>query len=256
MRATPPNLIDNRYFFAKDPSWIGEYACGIAREAAARQLRRYKEDKFDTYLLDHISNSSVAGFFMEQAVLSSIASRGLEISEQISKKMDTIMFSGDIPELNRTGGDPVLYCPMNCKYPGIDGIIVRFTEKKCFLYPLQITVAKSHSDSERVFFSKWRVWINKLNGFEVEPVFIWITKEDSEDDTVKAKDRWTESGRKLAHPSYRRRKIPLKNVNLDISERYQRALEKLQESSRSWVDDECLEDNQAPLDASETEEEG
>jgi len=54
--------------------------------------------------------------------VSSISSRGLEISEQISKKMDTVMFSGDFPEFNRTEGDPVLYCPINFNYRGIDGL--------------------------------------------------------------------------------------------------------------------------------------
>jgi hypothetical protein len=71
-------------------------------------------------LNDYISNSSVTGFFIEQAVLSSIASRGLEIQEGISKEMDTVMFSGDIPEFNRTEGDPVLYCPIDFNYPGIE----------------------------------------------------------------------------------------------------------------------------------------
>ena len=46
MHSTPSNLIDNRYFFAEVPGWVGKYACGIAREAAAKQLRRYKMDKF------------------------------------------------------------------------------------------------------------------------------------------------------------------------------------------------------------------
>jgi hypothetical protein len=258
IKATPSYLIDNRYFFAKPPNRVGGYACGIAREAAARQLRRYKMDKFGdidflTALNDYINNPSVTSFFIEQAVLSSIASRGSEISEQISKKMDTVMFSGNIPEFNRTEGDPVLYCPIDFNYRAIDGIIVRFTGRKCFMFPLQITVAKSHSDSEEVFFRNWSIWTNKLTDLEVVPVFIWITKEDSEVNTVDAVYRSTKSGMKLVRPSYRRQKIPLKRVNLEISERYQRALGKLQENLKCWAENECLGDNQAPLDASETE---
>ena len=255
---TSSDLIDNRYFFAKAPGGVGEYACGIAREAAARQLRRYKMDKFgDTDFLaalnDYISNPSITGFFIEQAVLSSIASRGLEISEQISKRMDTVMFSGDIPEFNTTKGDPVLYCPIDFNFRGIDGIIVRFAGRKCFMFPLQITVAKSHSDSEEVFFNEWSKWTNKLSDFEVEPVFVWITKEDSKVEPVSAKILSTRSGDKLVRPEFRRRKISLKDVNLDIWVRYRGALEKLQENLNSWTENECLEDNQAQLDASETE---
>ena len=65
-------------------------------------------------LNDCITNPSITGFFIEQATLSSIASCGLEISEQISRKMETVMFSGRFPVFsNRTEGDPVLYCPLD-----------------------------------------------------------------------------------------------------------------------------------------------
>jgi hypothetical protein len=41
------DLIDHRYFYAGGPNEsIGMYTCGMAREAAARQLRRYGVEKF------------------------------------------------------------------------------------------------------------------------------------------------------------------------------------------------------------------
>ena len=66
MDDTPSDLIDNRFFYSEAPDLIGKYACGIAREAAARQLRRYNVDKFgDTDFLaaldDYIDNPSVTG---------------------------------------------------------------------------------------------------------------------------------------------------------------------------------------------------
>jgi hypothetical protein len=261
MKDTPSDLIDNRYFYSETPDSIGKYVCGIAREAAARQLRRYKVDKFGdidflTALNDYIDNPSVTGFFIEQAILSSIASRGLEISKQISKGMDTIMFNGSVPNLKKTEGDPVLYCLISFNYSGIDGMIIRFAGGKCYMFPLQITVAKSHPDSEEVFFREWSKWINKLNGIEVVLVFVWITKEGYETDHVNAVYRLTKSGKKLVRPSYSRQKVPLERVNLDIWQRYQRALGKLQENLKDWVENECLRDDQAPLDASETEKVG
>jgi hypothetical protein len=260
MDDTPSHLIDNRYFYAKSPDFVGRYACGIAREAAARQLRRYKVDKFgDTDFLmalnAYIDNPSVTGFFIEQAILSSIASRGLQISQDLSKKMDTVVFSGSIPKFNTTKSDPVLYCPIN--YRGVDGIIARFAEGKCYMFPLQITVAKSHSNSEEIFFREWSKWINELDNIEVVPMFLWITKEgSSEINTVPPVCCLTKSGRKLVRPSYCTQKIPLKRVNLGIWERYQRALGKLQENLKGWVENECLSDDQAPLDASEAENVG
>jgi hypothetical protein len=116
------------------------------------------------------------------------------------------------------------------------------------MFPLQITVAKSHTDSKGVFFSQWSKWTNKLEDFEVVPVFIWVTKEDSEVETVDAEYRLTRLGRKLVHPSFRRQKIPLEMVNLDISERYQRVLGRLQES---WVENESLDVSEARITGGE-----
>ena len=80
------------------------------------------------------------------------------------------------------------------------------------------------------------------------PVFIWVTKEDSEVETVDAEYRLTRSGRKLVHPSFRRQKIPLEMVNLDISERYQRALRRLQETC---VENESLDASEARITGGE-----
>jgi hypothetical protein len=258
----PSNLIDDRYFYAEPPDLVGRYACGIAREAAARQLRRYKVDKFgDTGFLMalnvYIDNPSVTSFFMEQAILSSIASRGLEISQGISKKMDTVIFSGSMPIFNTTKSDPVLYCPMNFNYCGVDGITARFAEGKCYMFPLQITVAKSHLDFEEIFFREWSKWTKYLDGIEVVPMFLWITKEgSSEINTVPPVYRSTRSRRKLVRPSYYTQMVPLKSVNLDIWQHYQRALGRSQENLKGWVEDECPSDDQAPLDATETEKVG
>src|SRR5271170_1938545 len=193
---------------------------------------------------DFITNPSVIGFFIEQATLSSIASRGLEISEQISRRMETVMFSGRFPLFsNRTEGDPVLYCPLDFNFRAIDGIIVRFAGRKCFMFPIQITVAKRHSNSEEGFFSEWETWTKDLNGLEIEPVFVWITKKDSEVDTVDAKYLSTRSGDKLIHPSYCRQKVPLERVNLKIWERYQRALGKLQEHIKGLLENDSETEN-------------
>ncbi|KAN0076627.1 hypothetical protein V8E54_006769 [Elaphomyces granulatus] len=130
-------------------------------------MDKFGDADFLIALNDYITNPSVTGFFIEQAVLSSIAANGLEISEQ---------------------------------------------------------------------------------DFEVVPVFIWVTKEDSEVETVDAEYRLTRLGRKLVHPSFRRQKIPLEMVNLDISERYQRVLGRLQES---WVENESLDVSEARITGGE-----
>jgi hypothetical protein len=98
----------------------------------------------------HINNPSAIGFFIEQAVLSSIAAHGLNIGQDIGDTMAVDMFDQEYPQFNTNATKPVLYCPVDFNYAAIDGIIVRFDnsdeKKTCFMFPLQITVAKSHKN--------------------------------------------------------------------------------------------------------------
>ena len=231
VQSTYDKLIDYRYFYVQDD--VGKYACGIAREAAARQLRCFGIDKFGdkNFLIaldDYIGNPSVTGFFIEQAVLSSIASRGLNVSKEISGPMTIVMFAEKYPIFDKDISEAVLYCPLKFNYGGIDGIIVRFdhSEGKCFMFPLQVTVAKSHSDSEEVFFSEWSGWTKYLDGFEIVPEFLWITPEGPSTKNVDENSRSTRSGNRSIWPSYTSQNVPLSKVNQDIWECYERALEK------------------------------
>jgi hypothetical protein len=225
-------LVDHRYFY--EEGGFGTYACGIARIAAARQLRYYGVSRFGdggylSALNQYINNPSVTGFFLEQAVLSSITSRGLDISREISGPMKAIMFPGKVTRFDENQSGPVLYWPLQFNYPAVDAIIVRFDNsnkrKKCFIYPLQITVAKSHSDSEESFFRTWDYWTNDLKDrYDLEVEFFWITADETPSSAdLNEKSFSLRSGNKL-RPSYKRVHIPLKTVNEDIWRRYRLAL--------------------------------
>ena len=175
------DLIDHRYFEGGPDESIGKCACGISREAAARELRRYGIEKFGqtdflTALNQYADNPSVIGFFIEQAVLSSTAARGLNIGQDICETMTVQAFEQNFPRFNTNATNPMLHCPVDFNYRGIDGIIVRFDnsggKKTCFMFPLQITAAKTHSDSEQVFFSQWQLWTKGLEDDEVVPMFL------------------------------------------------------------------------------------
>ena len=225
-------LVDHRYFY--EEGGIGKYACGVARIAAARQLRYYGVSRFGdagclSALNHYISNPSVTGFILEQAVLSSITSRGLDISREISGPMKAIMFPGNVTIFDENESGPALSWPRQFNYPAVDGIIVRFDHsnkrKKCFIYPLQITVAKSHSDSEESFFRTWDSWTNGLKDtYDLEVEFFWITADEPPSSAdFNEKSFSLRSGNKL-RPSYKRVHIPLKTVNEDIWRRYRLAL--------------------------------
>ena len=132
------SLVDHQYFY--EEGGFGKYACGVARIAAAKQLRYYGVSRFGdagclSALNHYISNPSVTGFILEQAVLSSITSRGLDISREISGPMKAIMFLGNVTIFDENESGPALYWLMQFNYPAVDGIIVRFDHsnkgKKC-----------------------------------------------------------------------------------------------------------------------------
>lgn len=107
-------LIDYRYLYVEDRTGIGHYVYGIAREAAARELRKFRMDRFgDTdflHSLDHyIHNPSVTGFFIEQDVLSTIAHSSLDIGIDIYKIIKTIIFKGNFP-LSKGQTSLIFYC--------------------------------------------------------------------------------------------------------------------------------------------------
>ena len=220
------SLIDHRYFYTINGK--GTYACGVAREAVTSQLHRYGMSKvgfMDSLesLDQFISNKSVVGFFIEQAVLQTIQSRGLMTIKEISNSMDKITFN-DFPVYN-TSKPRVLYVPTTYNYPGIDGIIVWLDHQKmeAKLYPFQVTIAKSHADSEKMFFNNWEKWTNRLRGFKVTVHFLWITDkeplvEDVEEATVKLRSRIM-----LKNPTYTLQYLPLETVNKDIWYLYEKA---------------------------------
>ncbi|KAG0127522.1 hypothetical protein HOY82DRAFT_625038 [Tuber indicum] len=134
-KATPtdvdPELIDYRYskIWCPTPATryeVGAYACGIARDAAVKQLWKYGKNKFgDADFLkaldEYINNEAVTGFFIEENLLSTISLSGLEIGRNISKPMDTQMFR-EYPTFAITE-QPILYCPMQFNFRAIDGIV-------------------------------------------------------------------------------------------------------------------------------------
>lgn len=79
-------LIDHRFFYSTDGE-LGNYVCGVAREAVANQLRLHGITRFGNTALQsldsYINNESVVGFFIEQAILQTIECRGLRVENEI-----------------------------------------------------------------------------------------------------------------------------------------------------------------------------
>lgn len=230
----PHHVVDHRYFFATQSgsAEIGSYTCGIAREAVARALRLYGRNTSVDYqfllraLTTFANNPSVTGFLIEQAVLSSIGARGLDIGEEISSPMETIVFHGEFPEI-KPDIKLALYCPLRPDFPAIDGLIVHFNKetKKCYMFPLQVTIRprKQHSNSENMFFRSWPLWIRNLADFDIEVQFVWVLKSVTPSTVLCQEEYHTLEGRRFLFPRYFRREIPLERVSQDIGQSLERA---------------------------------
>jgi hypothetical protein len=225
-------LVDHRYFYREGSGRkICRYTCGIARNAAAKQLMHFGMGKFDpSEILEdlerYIDNPSVTGFLIEMAVLASVAKGRLNI-EGTRKAMRTFLFPDEFPKFDKNVG-LALYCPLRFNFRGIDGIVVKFDkdDKTCKMFPLQVTVAKTHSKSEEVFLNEWVDWIRDLDGFKVSLEFVWISTWEPSSDAVAVKECSTRSGKIPKKPSYTRRGVHIDDLDKELWNHYKRALSK------------------------------
>jgi len=223
-----PHLVDHRYFYDHyNPKImrVGNFSCGLARDAAAGILLANNVDftrvDFLDSLFKHIDNPSVAGFMIEKAVLSSISLNGLNAAKETNGSMIVKSYQGGIQSLYPEMGDLVLHLPGSFNFKTIDGVIVRKAgpkednaKKQLFVFPLQVTVAKKHKDSHATFFKEWKQWIHGLEEFDVVPEFIWISEKGADDITHDESSKW---------PAHLERNISLHTVNVRIGNLYNEA---------------------------------
>jgi hypothetical protein len=238
----PPELplehIDHRYSYVKEDG-TAAYACGIAREAAARRLREHNMTTFASLdsldrLEKYINNPSITGFFIEQAVLSSIVTNGLE-TMGVNTQVRQEMFVNDYPIFNKSRRGWTLYCPLRFNYPAIDAILVQFSdsisEKKCSMYPIQVTVAKSHADSEQGFINQWKNWSRGLDDYDIELKFCWVTPDPELESGSASPSSRSLRSKEIGKPGYKFTRIPLDVVSKDIWKKYDQAI-KAREKAR------------------------
>ena len=238
-----PSAIDHRFFYSA--ASVGNYTCGVARDAVSSQLRLYGCNSFGvteylTSLDAYIHNPSVTGFFIEHAVLETIASCGLN-DEGIRRPMSTFTFQG-FPTFQMEKS-LALYVPSNFNYHDVDGLVLKLDlkTKQAYMFPIQVT--KSHGDSERSFFNNWASWTRGLDDFEITATFLWITLNDpwlkhTDDDYGMLR-----GGKRLKTVAHTTRNILLEVVNKTIWNRYEKALRAMQIRSLNKLVEDNMEDD-------------
>lgn len=129
----------------------------------------------------------------------------------------------------------VLYLPLAYNHPAVDALLVHLDQKtmQAHLYPIQVTVAGRHKDSETVFFSNWDKWCSDLHGAEytVSATFLWIDATDQfTTEEIEARTRSSRSGQHPLNPSYEVKHIPLSVIANNAWGRYQESKRKLIQS--------------------------
>lgn len=173
------------------------------------------------------------GFYVREACLSSITIRGLDIDIGLSfaNGIDTRWFDNALPEYALEEGT-MIYCPVQYNFRPIDALILHLVtvggQKKATMFPLQITVSRSHLDSEGKFFENWTDWCSQLSEYEVEVHFLRITEDEYH--SVKRFDKKTRpstgaAAENVVNPDYTSHRIPLSLACTDIASSLRHARE-------------------------------
>ena len=174
-------MLDHRYFYIEDG--YGRYTCGLARQGIIAFLRMYAEENIflghEWYLAltAFKNNPSVIGFTVEQMIISRIAARGLDWGDGYIPPAHVTPFLGKATPL--LDNQSTYFVPLKFNFKAIDALYAEVDEHKrtAKVVAIQITVAKSHRDSEVEFFESWEAWTGLLGGFTITPIFLWIVEE-------------------------------------------------------------------------------
>lgn len=170
------------------------------------------------------SNASVIGYFLEHAILRSIVTAGIPCLDIIGP-MPQIVFQ-DFPSYNLTH-EKALYVPEAYKFPAIDAVLLYLNhrEKTAQLFPIQVTIQKTHRSSEEQFFNNWSFWSGSLGEYgeyKITVTFIWVTSDQElKRRSQREKLRKLRDGsEKVVHPNYDSIFIPLNEVSSRVWKRY------------------------------------
>jgi hypothetical protein len=221
---------DLRYFY-RDDTFVCHCTCGLAREAAARVLRKAAPGKFlsDDWvesLATYADNPSVIGFIVQQACLTAISEHGFHHGNVEWSSVTATIFETDlIQQLPRTTTSAFLV-PADPNFKYIDALFIKVDEKSktVFLAPIQVTINERHSNSEILFYEHfWRRIEALFDGYILSSTFIWIVERGRSLDVIDEQRRELRSGPKVIIPVHDRLVIKIEDVHQKLGEHLARA---------------------------------
>ena len=200
---------DKRYFYFEGQ--VGHAACGLARLTLLPIYREWQLSTIGDESWYHAilsTNPTVRGYLAEQVCLATIARKGLsKVSHDLGGPMRVEYFTG-IPfwaNFIQSGDTVRLYLPKAFNYPAIDAAILLLdrTRKKVWLFPIQVTLAQKHKDSETLFYqTKWGAWTRGFDGFELESTFVWIDNHRPRQSDVPTEERALRARNVMLNPPH------------------------------------------------------
>lgn len=228
----------------------GGASCLLARSFLTYCMRSDRElSKFNTTIWERAftssgpENPSMRGFVAEQLLLAEITEHGLgAMGNNWDGQIKPETFLSDIPILP-IGDKPVniLFIPSKYNYKAVDGILYMTqndpenqNKMVATIIPLQITIAKKHTDSEAKFFTAWDFYEEQLaqmgNISRWHAIFLWIYEtiqaipmDKRRAETVGKHERTARGRTVLIHPAYERRLMAVGAASKRIGERLEDA---------------------------------
>lgn len=221
VQGIPQEWFDFRYFWPGEKE-VGNYTCGLAREAAATILRQGKpgmlcSDEWFIALNESRNNPCVIGFLVEQACLSHISQTGFHHGDLHWNTFPATVFYGDmIRQIPYDWEGEKLFIPGVYYFRNIDALYLKVddTKKTALVVPIQITVSNKHKDSETSFFSEWHRWEKRFMGYQLSSTFVWVVRDGQPSSwrKVDAEFRDTRNGTKQVSPKHMQAHITISDL--------------------------------------------
>ncbi|KAF8350989.1 hypothetical protein F5887DRAFT_1068740 [Amanita rubescens] len=94
-------------------------------------------------------------------------------------------------------------------------------KKTTYVAPIQITIAKRHTNSETVFYLDWDKWDEELAGYEIKSDFFWISTKKRKGRTVQEEERQL-SDRTIRVPKHTIYWVAIEQVHANLAHKLKR----------------------------------
>lgn len=208
---------------------------GASRLREIENLPQFAEKRWLNRIAHCRDNAAVLGFLVERAVLGVLIQQGSVFEgTEFDKPLVQQKFMGRIPAQPPTNTPPVIYIPTMYNYEGVDAILAirpkvkKTEESQAIVVGIQITIAKSHSESEAAFMGAWEAWHEMMACDKTEFRFVWVVKDLAPGwqmgwSEIPQKVITLRGRQRVVHPPYKLRYVTIMDFHNGVGEKLRAA---------------------------------